>query len=256
MSAKKREGAITDTRPLKKTETEPEPEPEETELLEIQSFVDRVAKAAAGFDLAEHVAKFYAKDVRVVRKIVAEYYRFMTIKLYLHEMCPSICISPSDLIDIVWHLHILHTQEYKRFCAEIGAEIHHSPLDSLEIDKHKKQLSECASQYLIHFRESPPQGIWAEKQLGLGRKRDTGAADANDIEIVILTMTGTKTILDVSLSDKVSLVKWMIQQHSGILPEQQILIFSGVTMADDKSLDYYNVKDGCVIHMTLNLKGC
>ena len=39
-------------------------------------------------------------------------------------------------------------------------------------------------------------------------------------------------------------------------PDQQLLIFAGIKLEDDKTLKHYNIKDDSNIHLVLKLKGC
>jgi hypothetical protein len=48
---------------------------------------------------------------------IREYLRFMCLKREIKDYEPSIAgLSPSPMIDKVWHAHILHTKHYQEFC--------------------------------------------------------------------------------------------------------------------------------------------
>jgi hypothetical protein len=53
-----------------------------------------------------------------------EYIRFLTLRM-LH---PSVSIAPTELIDTVWHAHILNTEAYHNDCnIMFGKYLHHVP---------------------------------------------------------------------------------------------------------------------------------
>ena len=75
------------------------------------------------------------------------------------------------------------------------------------------------------------------------------------MQIVVRSLTGRNTNLEVSPSDTIDDVKIMIQNEEGIPPEQQRLIFSGRQMEDDRTLSEYNIQNGANLHMMLRLRG-
>jgi hypothetical protein len=49
--------------------------------------------------------------------------------IYLCSVCDGFMIVPNDMVDEVWHNHILFTHDYLEFCNQIaGKFIHHNPL--------------------------------------------------------------------------------------------------------------------------------
>jgi Ubiquitin family len=46
-----------------------------------------------------------------------------------------------------------------------------------------------------------------------------------------------------------------LQEKEGIQVDQIKLIHSGKQLADDKTLEYYNITAGATIHMVLQLRG-
>jgi hypothetical protein len=55
--------------------------------------------------------------------------------------------------------------------------------------------------------------------------------------------------------NQVLLIKQSLQEKEGIQVDQIKLIHSGKQLADDKTLEYYNITAGATIHMVLQLRG-
>jgi len=75
------------------------------------------------------------------------------------------------------------------------------------------------------------------------------------MQIWIKTLTGRKSPFNFESDVKVIDVKHALQEKEGIQVDQIRLIFSGKQLADDKTLEHYNVTAGAVIHMVLQLRG-
>ena len=64
-----------------------------------------------------------------------EYKRFLSLK----QANPGLSLSPSELMDAVWHIHILDTKMYAKDCQEIfGRFLHHAPSYGLDESQAEK----------------------------------------------------------------------------------------------------------------------
>ena len=105
-------------------------------------------------------------------RAILEYKRFAIL---------AVCrgpVSPSEVVDQVWHLHLTYTRSYwTRFCKEVlQAELHHEPTKGgpAEFARHFGQYSRTLREYEEVFGEVPPDDIWPEpraqfQQAGAGR---------------------------------------------------------------------------------------
>jgi ubiquitin-like protein Nedd8 len=75
------------------------------------------------------------------------------------------------------------------------------------------------------------------------------------IQIYIKTLTGRKQALNFEPENQVVAVKQSLQEKEGIQVDQIKLIYSGKQLADDKTLESYNIAAGATIHMVLQLRG-
>jgi hypothetical protein len=75
------------------------------------------------------------------------------------------------------------------------------------------------------------------------------------MQVKIKTLTGKVTDYTIEGEDTVLSLKQALQEKEGITVEQIKLIYNGKQLADDKTLDTYNVEAGKTIHMVLTLRG-
>jgi hypothetical protein len=75
------------------------------------------------------------------------------------------------------------------------------------------------------------------------------------LQIFIKTLTGRKQAFNFEPENQVLAVKQALQEKEGIQVDQIRLIHSGKQLADDKTLESYNIAAGATIHMVLQLRG-
>mmetsp|Transcript_8475 Transcript_8475/g.20924 ORF Transcript_8475/g.20924 Transcript_8475/m.20924 type:complete len:80 (-) Transcript_8475:2299-2538(-) len=75
------------------------------------------------------------------------------------------------------------------------------------------------------------------------------------MQIFIKTLTGRKQAMNFEPDNQVIAVKRSLQEKEGIQVDQIRLIHSGKQLADDKTLESYNISAGATIHMVLQLRG-
>ena len=74
-------------------------------------------------------------------------------------------------------------------------------------------------------------------------------------QIFIKTLTGRKQAMNFEPENQVLAVKQALQEKEGIQVDQIRLIHSGKQLADDRTLESYNIGAGATIHMVLQLRG-
>lgn len=89
-------------------------------------------------------------------KAILEYKKFM----YL-AATSDLMVSPSEMVDVVWHQHLIFTQSYADFCNLLGKQIQHVPSTHNRADFIKFQQAKERTTKLYHqeFGEQP-KDIW------------------------------------------------------------------------------------------------
>ncbi|MDR7210323.1 hypothetical protein [Flavobacterium piscis] len=79
---------------------------------------------------------------------ILEYKKFMYLAATYNEM-----VSPSEIVDIVWHQHLIFTNSYSEFCLLLSKRIEHIPSthNRSEIEKFQKAKEKTKELYEINF---------------------------------------------------------------------------------------------------------
>jgi hypothetical protein len=115
------------------------------------------------FPFSKKLAKEENWTENFTKKAIEEYKKFV----YLCCILPN-GASPSEIVDKVWHMHLIYTQNYwEEFCPNIlGQKLHHQPSNggSTEKVKHQSWFHETLQQYEEIFGEKAPEDIWLGKK--------------------------------------------------------------------------------------------
>lgn len=95
------------------------------------------------------------------QKAILEYKKFMYLAATSEFM-----VSPSPIIDKVWHEHLMFSKSYQSFCGLLGKNIQHVPstLDPDEFEKFKSAKERTRKLYTNTFGEAP-EDIWTYESM-------------------------------------------------------------------------------------------
>jgi len=89
-------------------------------------------------------------------KAILEYKKFM----YLAAVS-DVMVSPSPIVDVVWHQHLIFSQSYHDFCDVLGKAIQHVPSThhKSQFEQFKRAAEYTEKLYADHFAPQP-ESIW------------------------------------------------------------------------------------------------
>lgn len=95
---------------------------------------------------------------KMTQNAIIEYKKF----IYLAAIHSKV-VSPSNMVDLVWHEHLLFTKDYwQNFIPIVGKQIHHSPSDgsNAEVFLLKQCYLETIELYQLEFGKMPSPKLW------------------------------------------------------------------------------------------------
>lgn len=93
------------------------------------------------------------------RRSIAEYFKFIALAVEY-----EINVTPSKIIDEIWHAHILYTKRYKQLCEKLNGKdffLHHNPEENFqEMAINHDNFKNVKKKYIEIFNTNPPADIW------------------------------------------------------------------------------------------------
>jgi len=95
------------------------------------------------------------------KKAILEYKKFMYLAATSDKM-----VSPSEIVDVVWHQHLIFTKSYRDFCLLLGKQIQHIPSthNPEEFEKFRDAKKQTEEIYIQNFGEQP-KDIWQYREM-------------------------------------------------------------------------------------------
>jgi hypothetical protein len=129
--------------------------PQELLWQQIQQF--EFDQNAGEYGFLIRLADENAWSMHFTQQATEEYKKFMYLAAVSDQM-----VSPSEIVDVVWHQHLIFTQSYGSFCKILGKQIQHIPSTHAieEATKFKLAKERTKALYELNFGEQPDT-IWS-----------------------------------------------------------------------------------------------
>ena len=126
---------------------------------------NQMSEELVQYDVFQEVGDFLDEIPPSLRKkAVVEYKKFLHLKNLTRDTKIPAKLSPSELIDQVWHIHLMRPCMYEKFCKSIfGETIDHDLAGSKSGKNEKfKRLERTKILYRKVFNDNPDGNIWNE----------------------------------------------------------------------------------------------
>ena len=115
----------------------------------------------SAYGFSTKLAKENFWTIEFTKQAILEYKKFMYLATTSNFM-----VSPSEIVDVVWHQHLIFTQSYQDFCSILGKQIQHIPSTHNKEDFEKfKQAKERTIQFYERDFGMQPKNIWTYKDM-------------------------------------------------------------------------------------------
>lgn len=126
--------------------------------------LDRHFNVMAVVDYSILTQRLKNENLVHVQTSLAEYFRFLELKIRTSDWNATL-LSPSAIVDRVWHLHILDTVRYAEECKRLcGHVIDHNPDGASDGSDRDARYQRTLDHYQIVFRMTPHSEIWPKLQ--------------------------------------------------------------------------------------------
>lgn len=185
------------------------------------------------------------------RQVLRQFYRFFLLSSFVFASDSERDVphlSPTPLMDSIWHHCILSTRFYKSLCDKLcnGRFLHHRipPDTPEETAARNERLAVMRFAYHRVYGVDP---------------LETNAPEPVpcSYQIFVKYLTGVMYLINANPSDTVYFFKLRIWAETQIPPCQQLLVFDGRHFEDHCQLqDYPTLQNESSMYLVLNLRGC
>jgi hypothetical protein len=137
----------------------------------------------SGYSFSTRLAHENCWTKGFTEKAILEYKKFMYLAATSDMM-----VSPSHIVDIVWHQHLIFTHSYEEFCNLLGKKIHHVPSSRRKDDlKTFSQATERTHKLYFEVFGNIPSDIW--NSLDMWESLELRKPKINSVALIALSIT-------------------------------------------------------------------
>jgi len=196
--------------------------------------------------------------------LLEEYYKWLLI---LRKNNGAENISPSFIIDKIWHIHILDTKDYAYICNKIaGYMLHHITRDNYNFSQEwRKRYKKTMKLYKKMFDHVPKERkIFWKKYGEIIEDEPNISLEPNSFNVFIRLWYNVNISFTITEKTTVEELKLMLMKQNkklmqiwGIRSSTEMrLIAIGKQLDDTRTVYDYGLREGSYIHLIFRLRGC
>ena len=196
----------------------------------------------------------YVWDGPKAKQVLKAYRQFLTLKKELQDWNATI-LSPSILVDMMWHMHVLDVINYVHDCIILcGRLVGYNPdgkLNPGRIVFTKRALEE-------RFGQDYDADVWT---FSIDRPRTSRAAnqrphfDGTSFPVLIKMLTGVSFTVWLNTFSRIRTLKDIIEDLKGVPIAQLRLLYNGKELEDAMTVRECGIGEESTIHLVLRLRG-
>ena len=226
--------------------------------------------SGAGGQLASRLERKLGISAAEARKRVTAYKQFLALKAASLDI-DATKLSPPELVDSVWHEHVLDTKHYAPAClAAFGHPIHHDPNGDADVPARARRRAATLVALKKCYPDNYDEEIWAfpaeaphKRKRAVVKREGTPASrtrrrttTSSSLNIRINDLTGEKTYFKVKTTTKLDKVFNAYATRKDVCATSLRFFFDGaavsgvqtpadIGMEDDDQIDCMRALQGC-----------
>lgn len=226
--------------------------------------------------MAEELAATNELPIELALRAVNEFFdAFIPIKKHTKDWNAAV-VSPSPLVDAVWHMAVLYTAQYRALCGRKFIDHNPNGADDHDAQERSRRYQQTLNVYRALFQREPPANIWppsGSSETLLPNPVETENDDTRAVEkqqqpakrkrrednqktLTIYKLTGKSHDFVFNDSTLTNDLFEYWQAIEGIPLSMQRFMFKGRPMTPDVTLTSLGVQNNSHVHFVYLARGC
>ena len=246
--------------------------PDESRIPAVVAAADSVLLAPnpIGAQLVSRLQRKLGISAAEAFKRVRAYTQFLALKAASLDI-DATKLSPPELVDSVWHEHVLDTKHYAPAClSAFGHPIHHDPNGDADVGLRARRREATLVALEKVYGDAYDEEIWAfpaeerpKRKRAVVKREDTPASRTrrrtttpSSLNIRIHDITGEETFFKVKTTTKLDKIFNAYATRKGVAATDLRFLFSGVRVRGDQTPAGIDMEEGDMLDCMAEQGGC